>query len=609
VTARRRATAPFPGGCARATFSLTVLLRALFSLAGSPGEEVGLRPTFTSPGGRRYILTGLAALAVMVMGSRARADAPDAIFAAVRDAVAHDRLDGTALIGFDNRKDAAVRDEPPEGGVLVGFELGLGEWVGKPAVYSLKPLYLTAQGMKPSQTFGLAQGRRGTGKNAAKSKVTRTVTVQARDGYAVGAVLLDTGLNIDAIAVNFMRIKGTSLDPAQAYTDAWVGTHGDKKPKVVSWNGDPIVGVRVRHDDVHVMALGLVRMRPPEPPAPAPPPPRQKPPARAAEGEAKAGLPARPDEKAAPPAEAAPRDAAPEKAAPAPANPAADDGGFPWMPMAVFSLVSLSFFVGATLVMKRKEPPRRKRPKDKKSEEDEPAAGAKEATATGESPKGKRRKREADAEGICTPDAADSRRQRDDKPAEVPPAEDQAEPEAPPRYFRAQALYNFSFNRQLRVYVVRDRVLFIEDQAAGGMEASTVVPLVAVGVLFGLIGGLVVWYILKSQNSRPAPRHNELDELDADELIARAKYTKGCFRARPRDLSEVRLQPPSPWHSLWWATTNCAGVLSLRHRDRGRMTLQLQDYEDVEAATELLGREMEVDPAFRKRRKKRSEAL
>jgi hypothetical protein len=298
------------------------------------------------------------ALAAVVPEGGAGADAPDPIFAAARDAVAAGRIVRTELVGFDNRK-GAVRDEPPPGGgILVGFEVGLGEWVGKPAVYSLKPLYLTPDGVKPSQPFGLPQGWSGTGKKGRKSEVKRTVTVQARDGYAVGAVFLDTGLIIDAIAVHFMRIQGTRLDPAQSYTAEWQGSHQDKKAKLLDSGGDPIVGVFAREDEVKVVALGLTRMRPPEP-APAPAPPAKKPGARSGgppppEAGPKGDAPDRAGQKGAAPAEAQP----PAEAA---ADTASGDDSSRWLFWAVFGGVTASVLLGAMLVMRLLESGRRQR--------------------------------------------------------------------------------------------------------------------------------------------------------------------------------------------------------------------------------------------------------
>jgi hypothetical protein len=304
-----------------------------------------MRPASTRSSITRRFGIILIAVALAVPGSLAWADGPEPIFAAVREAVAADRIDRSEVVGF-NLGPAVVRDKPPESGILVGFELGLGERLGaKSTVYSLRPLYLTPSGMKPSQTFGLAQGRTGKGKNPPRSKVTRTVTVQAKPGYAVGAVLLDTGLTIDALAVNFMRINGTSLDPTDAYTGDWIGSREEKKPGIVTWKGDPIVGVLARENETHIIALGLVRMRPAEPERAAPPPPK---PATRPSGPARAEGSAKAAQDAGPPAEAKPSPAAP-------ADASSDDGGIPWLPISVFAVVSVAVFGVAMLVLRLKD--------------------------------------------------------------------------------------------------------------------------------------------------------------------------------------------------------------------------------------------------------------
>ncbi len=285
----------------------------------------------------------LIALALAATSRSALAEPPDPIFAAVREAVAAKRVDGSEVVGF-NLGPAVVRDEPPESGILVGFDLGLGERLGhKTTVYSLRPLYLTPNGVKPSQTFGLAQGRTGKGKNPPRSKVSRTITIQAKPGYAVGAVMLDTGLTIDAMAITFMRITGASLDPNDAYTCDWIGSREEKKARIVTWNGDPIVGVLARENDTHIIALGLVRMRPAESEPEARPPQKARPAAPpAADGAAKT------EDKGGPPAGAKPAPAAPAEAA-------AGDGEFPWLSLAVFVVVSVTFLGVAMLVLRLRD--------------------------------------------------------------------------------------------------------------------------------------------------------------------------------------------------------------------------------------------------------------
>jgi len=335
-------------------------------------------------------LATVAVAAATVRAGPAPADSPDALFNAVREAVAAGRAGRTMLVGYDNGR-ATVRDDPPAGGVLVGFEVGLGEFVGKQVIYSLRPLYLTAAGVVPSQPFGLPQGQRGTGKHGPRSKVTRTVTVQGRAGYAVGDIAVDSGLLIDALQITFVRIRGTALDPSESYAEGWVGTHQDKKPKVLSSNGDPIVGMVARQDDDHVMAIGLIRMLPVEP---APSPPAERPATRPA------------DKAPQPPAAKDTAAAPPQKSdAPPTAQPAGKEGDFPWVPLAVFVLVSVPVAVILLIVTRPREPARRRTPEGGK-------AGA-----------GSRRAAAADS-GIRRSADVKRRRRRSDNPAEVLPVDE-----------------------------------------------------------------------------------------------------------------------------------------------------------------------------------------
>jgi hypothetical protein len=303
-----------------------------------------------------------------------------------------------------------------------------------------------------------------------------------------------------------------------------------------------------------------------------------------------------------PPAAEGPPDPAPEKAARPPAKPAQDSGGFPWLPLAVFGAVSVPLFLGLMVVLRRKEPKRR-RPEEADAE---PAApGAANSADLCESPRGRRGPHGSENTDICeSPGPARQRQRPGDEPADALPAD--GEVELLPPYFEARAVFNFRPNRLFRVYVLPDRLLFLDVEPQGaGAHLAWMVPLVAVGMLFGLIGGLIAWYLLKSLAPRSVPNGRDLDDLDADELIARARYSQGCFQAAPGELSEVRLEPPSFWHSLWWAGSRYAGVVYLRHCERGRYTLQVLGLEDMKLAAEmlpeLLGRRMEVNAVFSRR--------
>ena len=51
------------------------------------------------------------------------------------------------------------------------------------------------------------------GKQKHRSKVTRTVWVQAKPGYAVGGLTGRAGLLLNGMALTFLRIDGAKLNP------------------------------------------------------------------------------------------------------------------------------------------------------------------------------------------------------------------------------------------------------------------------------------------------------------------------------------------------------------------------------------------------------------
>jgi hypothetical protein len=97
---------------------------------------------------------GLAAVVLAVLGGSAVAaeadEEPDSLCAAARTAVANGQVEQTRMLGF-SIVTTAFHEVPPEGAVLVGFDLGLGRYRHDlEAVYAVRPIYLTAQGDKVS---------------------------------------------------------------------------------------------------------------------------------------------------------------------------------------------------------------------------------------------------------------------------------------------------------------------------------------------------------------------------------------------------------------------------------------------------------------------------
>ena len=287
---------------------------------------------------------------------------PDNIFAAARSAVAKGQVQKTTLLG-GNLDQNLFNDQPGDGAVLMGFEVGLGPFLNDETVYAIRPIYLTPNGESASEPYGLFYDKRLPNKKVVKTRITRKVRVLAKPGYAVGGVTLRTGLNIDGMSVTFMRISGRTLDPNQSYVSEWLGGRTGGTQKSVTGDGAPVVGVFGNQDADHIYSLGLVLAD--LPPAPiAVKKPEQAPVAKPAPPEAPAKPEEARDQLLAPKQEdarnqpAVPEAEDPDQSVdsshrPTKEQPAAS-GGISWIPIGVFGFVTAALFGTFFLVIKLK---------------------------------------------------------------------------------------------------------------------------------------------------------------------------------------------------------------------------------------------------------------
>ena len=82
---------------------------------------------------------------------------------------------------------------PPEGSVLVGFEVGLGKWGNSDVVHAIRPIFRTAAG---HETFGKQHG----------TDTSRVIVVKAKRGYAVGSITAKSMALLDGFSVTFMEL-------------------------------------------------------------------------------------------------------------------------------------------------------------------------------------------------------------------------------------------------------------------------------------------------------------------------------------------------------------------------------------------------------------------
>jgi hypothetical protein len=121
-------------------------------------------------------------------------------------------------------------EEVPEAGaLLVGFELSYGRFGDSRTIMTVCPLFRTPSGRVVGTTHGVP--------------TPEVVRVEARSGYAVGAVTIKAGLGVDGMSVTFMEIQEGGLDPQRAYESTWLGGSGGGAPTKLAGSGAPVVGI------------------------------------------------------------------------------------------------------------------------------------------------------------------------------------------------------------------------------------------------------------------------------------------------------------------------------------------------------------------------------
>jgi hypothetical protein len=162
--------------------------------------------------------------------------------ALLRDAVQKKNYTQTAIVGF--ALDTAFEEVPPEGGLLIGFEVGLGN--PNDVIHSLRPIFLTEKG----EVLGQIHGKPGE----------RVVTVKAKKGYAVGGVSVSWHVLIDGIKITFMRVDKKFLDADQSYQSENIGSIGGafRTTTVIGGSGALVMGICGRSNGQFGNALGLV---------------------------------------------------------------------------------------------------------------------------------------------------------------------------------------------------------------------------------------------------------------------------------------------------------------------------------------------------------------
>jgi hypothetical protein len=142
--------------------------------------------------------------------------------------------------------DVPFRSVSQGGSILVGFDVGYGQFVGNPVIHALRPIFQTPRGKVYGPVYGV--GTAGMDH------------IEAKPGYAVGAITVKAGLGIDGLSVTFMEIEGDGLNRNKSYETKWLGGMGGGAKTKLGGDGSFAVGIfgKLSKDLKAVNGLGLV---------------------------------------------------------------------------------------------------------------------------------------------------------------------------------------------------------------------------------------------------------------------------------------------------------------------------------------------------------------
>jgi hypothetical protein len=133
----------------------------------------------------------------------------------------------TDSIGNEDEQAESFDGRAPEGGILVGAQVVVGEKFGG-SVAAIEPIFQVGDVYKSDGLHGALQGE--------------SHVLLAPEGYTVGGVQVRAGLLMDAIRLVYMPVKGRQLDAAKMQYSEWVGGDGGSEQEIIG-DGSLVVGL------------------------------------------------------------------------------------------------------------------------------------------------------------------------------------------------------------------------------------------------------------------------------------------------------------------------------------------------------------------------------
>jgi S1-C subfamily serine protease len=138
--------------------------------------------------------------------------------------------------------------------LLIGFYVFLHQPAkGESYVCNMTPVFTNHETLRSP--------KRGTIREFARLTYTR-----AKLGYAVGGLKVKVGQNVEGVAIVYMKIDGTQLDPTDWYQTEYIGGKGEGKEQVLGCDGSLVLGTfgklakdtQLRDRDTDLHAIGLI---------------------------------------------------------------------------------------------------------------------------------------------------------------------------------------------------------------------------------------------------------------------------------------------------------------------------------------------------------------
>ena len=107
-------------------------------------------------------------------------------------------------------------------------------------------MYRSARG---DVVYGSNHGRRGD-----------VVTIKAKEGYAVGGLVVRGSKHIEGLSITFMQTEGLALSPRNSYSSDWFGSPGPATETHLGGSGALVVGFAGRATNV-IDAISLISLR------------------------------------------------------------------------------------------------------------------------------------------------------------------------------------------------------------------------------------------------------------------------------------------------------------------------------------------------------------